>query len=79
MRSKTINELRTTKSPDPYPHKFQISMAIPEFIEKYSHLQRGEMLRDVEVAVAGRILGTRDANKLKFYDLHGDVTPSLIL
>lgn len=49
-------------------------MPIPEFIEKYTHLKRGELLRDIEVALAGRIMVKRDANKLKFYDLHGDVS-----
>lgn len=68
-----INDLRTSKSPDPYPHKFQTSMAIPAFIEKFSYLKRGELLQETEVAMAGRIMVKRDANKLKFYDLHGEV------
>ena len=67
-----INEFRTTKNPDPYPHKFQTTMAIPEFIEKFSHLKRGEHIQDIQVAMAGRIMVKRDANKLKFYDLHGE-------
>jgi lysyl-tRNA synthetase, class II len=72
-RAKKINELRVSKDPDPYPHKFQVSMAIPEFIEKYSHLQRGEQLKDIQVSMAGRVMVIRDNNKLKFYDLHGEV------
>ena len=68
-----INELRTSKNPDPYPHKFQTSMAIPEFIQKFQHLKRGELLQHTEVALAGRIMTKRDTNKLKFYDLHGEV------
>ena len=75
VRSKKINELRSTKNPDPYPHKFQTNMAIPQFIEKYTYLQRGEQLHDTQVALAGRIMVIRDNNKLKFYDLHGDVIP----
>ena len=71
-----INDLRTTKKPDPYPHKFQTTMAIPDFIEKFAHLQRGEHLQETEVAMAGRIMVKRDANKLKFYDLHGEVSPT---
>ena len=75
VRSKKINELRTTKNPDPYPHKFQTTMAIPEFIEKYSYLTRGAQLPDTQVALAGRCMVIRDSNKLKFYDLHGEVHP----
>lgn len=78
MRAKTINNLRQTKNPDPYPHKFHVSMSIPEFIAKYSHLERGQQLQETEVAVAGRILVARDTNKLKFYDLHGDVNPQTL-
>lgn len=48
-------------------------MAIPEFIEKFAYLKRGELLQETEVAMAGRIMVKRDANKLKFYDLHGEV------
>src|SRR5271170_5010367 len=76
VRSKRINELRASKNPDPYPHKFHTSMAVPEFIEKYSYLKRGEQLKDTEIALAGRVMVIRDNNKLKFYDLHGEVTTS---
>jgi len=72
-RSKEINALRETKNPDPYPHKFATTTSIPEFVEKYSHLKRGEQLKETEVALAGRIMVIRDNKKLKFYDLHGDV------
>ena len=74
MRSKAINELRKTKNPDPYPHKFQTTMSIPDFVEKFSYLQRGEDIKDTEIALAGRVMVIRDSsNKLKFYDLHGEV------
>jgi hypothetical protein len=79
MSSKAINELRASKSPDPYPHKFQTSMAIPDFIEKYTYLERGEKLLEVEVAMAGRIMVKRDNKNLKFYDLHGEVSLSISL
>ena len=79
LRAKTINELRKTKKPDPYPHKFQTTMSIPDFIEMYQHLTRGESLQDTEVALAGRVMVKRDANKLKFYNLHGEVHFSSIL
>ncbi|EGW31845.1 uncharacterized protein SPAPADRAFT_62457 [Spathaspora passalidarum NRRL Y-27907] len=78
IRSRQINELREANNADPtkfnpYPHKFQVTTKIPEFVEKYSHLQRGETLQDVSVSVSGRIMVKREAgSKLKFYSLKGD-------
>ena len=76
IRARTINDLRKSKNPDPYPHKFQTTMSIPDFIEKYRYLARGETLQGTEVALAGRVMVKRDANRLKFYNLHGEVSLS---
>jgi lysyl-tRNA synthetase, class II len=73
MRAKKINELRKTKSPDPYPHKFHTTMTIPDFVGKYAYLGRGELLQGIEVAMAGRIMVQRGPSKLKFYEFSGDV------
>jgi lysyl-tRNA synthetase, class II len=75
LRANAINELRKTKNPDPYPHKFQTSTTIPEFVAKYQHLKRGEQLKGEMVTLAGRALEKRDARNILFYDLHGDVPP----
>ncbi|KAH8555216.1 lysyl-tRNA synthetase [Umbelopsis sp. PMI_123] len=73
IRSKNINKLRTTKEPNPYPHKFQVDTTLPEFIDKYSYLKDGESLDDKIVYVAGRIHNKRaSSTKLRFYDLHGE-------
>ncbi|CEP62818.1 lysine--tRNA ligase KRS1 LALA0_S06e04544g [Lachancea lanzarotensis] len=72
-RSRQIQELKKTKSPNPYPHKFHVSTALPAFLEKYSHLQRGETLPEEKVSLAGRVHTKRESgSKLKFYVLHGD-------
>ncbi|OXB71251.1 UNVERIFIED_CONTAM: hypothetical protein H355_003579 [Colinus virginianus] len=47
MRAKGIN---------PYPHKFQVTMSIPEFIEKFSKLKEGEHLEDEEVCLAATLV-----------------------
>jgi lysyl-tRNA synthetase, class II len=73
MRAKAIDDLRVSKNPDPYPHKFQTTMSIPNFIEKYAYLKRGETLQETEIALAGRVMVKRDNNKLLFYNLHGEV------
>lgn len=68
IRSRQIDELRKTHSPNPYPHKFQVSQSLKEFLENYKDLKRGETLPDVSVSVAGRIHAKRESgSKLKFY------------
>ncbi|XP_011043941.1 PREDICTED: lysine--tRNA ligase-like [Populus euphratica] len=55
-----------------YPHKFFVSLTIPEYIDKYGGLSNGEHLEDVSVSLAGRIMSKRSSSsKLFFYDLHG--------
>ncbi|KAH1090012.1 hypothetical protein J1N35_017269 [Gossypium stocksii] len=58
---------------NPYPHKFDISMSITEFIDKYRSLHVGEHVENTEISLAGRILNKRSSSsKLYFYDLHGN-------
>ncbi|KAF5956562.1 hypothetical protein HYC85_003787 [Camellia sinensis] len=57
---------------NPYPHKFDVSMSILEYIEKCTCLNNGDHLEDVQVSLAGRIMNKRSSSsKLFFYDLHG--------
>ena len=56
----------------PYPHKFQISMLVPDFIKKYAHLEKGQRLETEVVSIAGRVMSIRAMGKLRFYDLKGD-------
>ncbi|CAL5375375.1 unnamed protein product [Camellia sinensis] len=57
---------------NPHPHKFDVSMSILEYIEKYTCLNNGDHLEDVQVSLAGRIMDKRlSSSKLFFYDLHG--------
>ncbi|KAK3828213.1 MAG: hypothetical protein J3Q66DRAFT_322094 [Benniella sp.] len=71
IRSKRVNVLRAKKETYPYPHKFHVSMSLPEFIKKYGELKAGDMEEEV-VTVAGRLHNMRTMGKLRFYDLHGD-------
>ena len=61
---------------EPYPHKFHVSMSLPQFIERWGKegVWAGGDQRPTEmVTVAGRVFSMRAAGKkLKFYDLHGD-------
>uniref|UniRef100_A0A8C3RMF2 Lysine--tRNA ligase n=2 Tax=Chelydra serpentina TaxID=8475 RepID=A0A8C3RMF2_CHESE len=72
IRSQAIQQLKGTNE-DPYPHKFHIDLSLTDFIERYSHLQAGDHLRDITVRVAGRIHAKRaSGGKLIFYDLRGE-------
>ncbi|KAJ9061595.1 lysyl-tRNA synthetase [Entomophthora muscae] len=65
IRSKAVKKLQA-EGKSPYPHKFNVSMSIPAFMEKYSYLQAGERAQDV-VSVSGRIHNKRSSGaKLRF-------------
>ena len=66
-----VNKLNTEKNP--YPHKFNVTISLPNFISKYKDItKKGERLEDV-VQVAGRVYSIRKAGQsLIFYDLHGE-------
>ncbi|KAG2440330.1 hypothetical protein HXX76_004435 [Chlamydomonas incerta] len=71
-RVKYINA-KKAKGVNPYPHKFHVSMSLPDFVAKYNSLEAGQQLNDVTVSVAGRIYSKRSSgSKLVFYDLKGD-------
>ncbi|KAJ2777868.1 lysyl-tRNA synthetase [Coemansia linderi] len=72
IRSKAVDRMRE-EGPYPYPHKFHVSMSLPEFIEKFGHMKTGESQPEVEVSLAGRIHNKRaSGSKLRFYDLHAE-------
>ncbi|CCK71534.1 lysine--tRNA ligase KRS1 KNAG_0H01210 [Huiozyma naganishii CBS 8797] len=72
-RSRQVQAWKKSMEPNPYPHKFQVSISNPEFLSKYAYLKRGETLPEEIVSVAGRIHAKRESgSKLKFYTLHGD-------
>lgn len=78
IRSRQIDEYRKANDKDakalnPYPHKFNRDLTVPQFVEKYNSLARGETLKDVQVKITGRIMTKREAgSKLRFYVLKGD-------
>ena len=55
-----------------YPHKFQTTHQIPDYIEEFSGLSDGSHAEDKIASVAGRVLSKRGQGKLMFYDLHAD-------
>lgn len=72
-RNLALSSLRD-RGVDPYPHKFHVTMKIPDFVEKFaSSSGDGERDESVVVNLAGRVYSQREAGaKLVFYDLRGD-------
>ncbi|CBZ52207.1 putative lysyl-tRNA synthetase [Neospora caninum Liverpool] len=71
-RCQLVEDLKH-KGVSAYPHKFQVSLSIPEFIKKYGNLGDGEHLEAEEVQIAGRITRvSASGQKLRFYDIRGD-------
>ncbi|KAG9201473.1 lysyl-tRNA synthetase [Epicoccum nigrum] len=68
IRSKKINALRASKSPNPYPHKFDAHTRLPHFLLDHKDLKRGDELRETEVKMGLRVMSIRVAsNALRFY------------
>ncbi|KDQ55634.1 hypothetical protein JAAARDRAFT_37039 [Jaapia argillacea MUCL 33604] len=76
LRSRQIQKLRETQSPNPYPHKFLVSKSIENYIDEYGpegKIASGTKLEGVNESLAGRIHNIRaSGQKLRFYDLHGE-------
>lgn len=74
LRTGAVAALKNgTKEDHPYPHKFNVTTSLEEFIEKYNNLSSGEVLDNVTLSVAGRVHSIRESgSKLIFYDLRGE-------
>ncbi|KAI0784655.1 lysyl-tRNA synthetase [Abortiporus biennis] len=76
LRSRHIQKLKETQSPNPYPHKFEVSISISDYIDKYGlegKIAAGQKLEGTTEYLAGRIHNIRASGQsLKFYDLHGE-------
>eukprot|EP00727_Mastigamoeba_balamuthi_P004123 m51a1_g13708 putative lysine--trna ligase isoform x2 (560) ;mRNA; r:82447-84611 len=69
-RSVQLKELETSGKLNPWPHKFEATLRVPEFRQRYESLKNGEQSEDV-VSVAGRIMSKRmSGSSLAFYDLY---------
>lgn len=74
LRTAAVAALKTgAKSDHPYPHKFNVTTSLSDFIEKYNNLNSGDVLETVTVSVAGRVHSIRESGaKLIFYDLRAE-------
>lgn len=64
-----IEELQKTCGVNPWPHKWQVDLRVPEFIKKYEGLEKATESEDL-VSVSGRMLSKRASSAaLAFLDL----------
>ncbi|XP_073019733.1 uncharacterized protein [Primulina eburnea] len=52
-----------------YPHEYELTLTIPEFIKRYESLNNGDYLKDAEERIAGRLMIS--SSKLFLHGLHG--------
>lgn len=65
-------EAKDDKDFNAYPHKFNVTKQLPEFVQLYGGCKTEEKL-DEEVSVAGRVMSLRKSgSKLVFYTLQSD-------
>jgi len=73
LRSLAVEELKTDPNTHPYPHKFNVSVSLTNFLQEYEKLKDSETLTDVVVRCAGRIHAIRESGaKLIFFDVRGE-------
>ncbi|CAI2362504.1 unnamed protein product [Moneuplotes crassus] len=65
---------RRDEGENPYPHKFQRTHRIDQFIEEFKECtEEGKFIDDKQVCVTGRVVTIRGSGKhLVFYDITGD-------
>ncbi|KAL7303717.1 hypothetical protein TKK_0003850 [Trichogramma kaykai] len=73
LRSQAVEKLKASGD-HPYPHKFNVTISLQDFIEQYStKVSDGEVMENVSVSIAGRVHSIRASGaKLIFYDLRGE-------
>ncbi|KAI9656699.1 MAG: lysyl-tRNA synthetase [Trizodia sp. TS-e1964] len=56
-----------------YPHKFSVNTDLRVFLKKYESLDKGQLRKDEEIRIAGRIYTKRVSGaKLVFYDIRAE-------
>lgn len=71
-RTEFVNKLKNDGH-NPYPHKFNVTISLNNFIDEFSYLDKETINKDKEYSLAGRIISKREyGDKLVFYDLNGE-------
>ena len=71
-RTEFVSKLKQSGD-NPYPHKFEVTISLNQFIDEYEHLGSETAETDKQFSLAGRIVSKREyGDKLVFYDLSGE-------
>ncbi|KAF7459314.1 Lysine--tRNA ligase [Cryptosporidium felis] len=69
LRYKMMENIKSSGRPY-YPHKFAISMSLPNYALKYGGVESGYIDRETTVSLSGRVVSIRSSSsKLIFYDI----------
>ncbi|XP_071803721.1 lysine--tRNA ligase-like isoform X1 [Asterias amurensis] len=72
IRTQMISNLKSANE-SPYPHKYHVSSSLSDFIQKYNHLDAGQILDSDVNSLSGRVHAKRASGaKLIFYDLRAE-------
>ncbi|GAB5372713.1 hypothetical protein AAMO2058_001688600 [Amorphochlora amoebiformis] len=71
IRSKRMEKMQS-EGFNPYPHKFNASMSIPNFVHKYQDLKKGDKIKTETASLAGRITRKAPSGKLCFLFISAD-------
>ncbi|XP_038044522.1 lysine--tRNA ligase-like isoform X2 [Patiria miniata] len=72
IRSQMISNLKAANE-SPYPHKFFVTISLTEFIDRYNHVEAGQILDGDAHSISGRVHAKRASGaKLIFYDLRAE-------
>lgn len=73
LRVAFVEKLKLNDPQHVYPHKFEVELGLEKYIEKYNHLEAGQVLTECIHRVAGRLYSKRSSGqKLLFYDLRSE-------
>lgn len=68
LRSRAVKRMKESNSPNPYPHKFNVTYDLRNFESDFSYLKKGETLKDRVINVGCRIYNIRTSgDNLRFY------------
>lgn len=61
-RNKMITDMKSNGT-NPYPHKFNQTLTISQFIDKYGYLQNNELIESDVVSLTGRVKTIKESSK----------------
>ena len=73
IRSRAVKRMKENNSPNPYPHKFHVTYDLRNFEKEFSHLKKGEVLKDRAINIGCRVYNIRTSGEnLRFYEVAVD-------